>query len=253
MVAHPLLTSLRSDIAVFHSLAAGALSRAGDPAVPCCDGWQVSDLVAHLGGIHSLVAEWVTLGRRPNDWPQRPPAGANLRDWARASSDRLLDAVATVDPETPCSTWSPYDQSVGFWVRRMAHETMTHRIDLEQSLGIDWEIEPLIAVDGIDEVLTLWLTGRMPAGMTGSRRSVRVTAFGMRDDIDFDRVVRPFDRSVHYAGYEPSVPVDAELSGPASAVWAWCWGRSDEAHPFEVVGDVDAVRELREILAASEQ
>jgi uncharacterized protein (TIGR03083 family) len=250
---HPLLTSLESDCAVFNSHAASALAKGADPDVPCCQGWLLTDLVRHLGGIHSLVAEWVTAGRRPDEWEREPPPGQDLRSWGRACSDRLIDAVGTVDHDTPCSTWSAYDQTVGFWIRRMAHETMVHRVDLEQSLGIDWEIEPLVSVDGIDEVLTLWLTGRMPAGLTGSRRTIRLTAFGRHDEVVFDRVIRPYDESVHFAPYEPAVPVDAEVSGPASALWAWCWGRTDETHPFEVLGDADAAAELRRILAAAEQ
>lgn len=253
MDPHPLLTSLESDIAVFTSVASTALTHGADPDVPCCPGWRLTDLVSHLAGIHSLVAEWVTAGRRPDDWQRRPLPGQDLHAWSRACSDRLLDAVATVDHDTPCSTWSPYDQSVGFWVRRMAHETLVHRVDLEQGLGIDWEVDPVVAVDGIEEVLELWLTGRMPSGITGSRRTVRVTAYGNRGEIVLDRVVRPHDRAVHFAPYEPTAPVDAELSGPASAVWAWCWGRTDEAHPVDVIGDGDAVGELREILAAAEQ
>ncbi|MDX6255983.1 MAG: hypothetical protein QOJ11_2317 [Frankiales bacterium] len=253
MKKHPLLTALESDSAVFASLAASAVSAGHDPVVPCCPGWTLADLVGHLAGIHSLVAEWVTEGRRPDEWQREPSEGQTLHAWARACSDRLLDAVGTVDPATPCSTWSPYDLSVAFWVRRMAHETMAHRVDLEQSLGIDWEINPAIAADGIDEVLTLWLTGRMPAGRTGSGRTVRLVAYGPSDNVVLDRVVRPYEQSVHFSPYEHQAGVDAEVSGSASAVWAWCWGRTDDDHPVETIGDAEAANELRQILAAAEQ
>ncbi|MDX6222987.1 MAG: hypothetical protein QOD91_2041 [Frankiales bacterium] len=254
MDKHPLLTSLESDSAVFSSLAASAMGAGHDPAVPCCEGWRLADLVRHLAGIHSLAAEWVTQGRRPGQWQREPSPGQSLHAWATACSDRLIDAVGTVDPATPCSTWSAYDMSVGFWVRRMAHETLVHRVDLEQSLGIDyWAVDPLIAVDGIDETLTLWLTGRMPAGLTGSGRTVRVVSYGPEDNVLFDRVIRPYHQSVHFSSSDVGPAVDAEVSGSASAVWAWCWGRSDAAHPIETVGDADAVDELRRILAAAQQ
>lgn len=253
MDPHPLLTSLESDLAVFSSLAGTAVAAGHDPAVPSCAGWALSDLVSHLAVFHALVAEWVTVGRRPTSWEHEPPEGLDVVEWQRRCSARLLDAVGTVDPATPTSTWSPYDQSVGFWVRRMAHETLVHRVDLEQSLGVDWSVDPLVAVDGIDEVLTLWLTGRMPVGMTGTERSIRVLARGPEDNTVVDQVVRPFGDLVHFAPYEIGVPVDAEVSGPAASVWAWCWGRGDVAHPVEVTGDADAVAELRAILAAAEQ
>jgi uncharacterized protein (TIGR03083 family) len=252
MDPHPLLTALESDSAVFSSVAASALRR-GDTPVPCCPGWTVSDLVSHVAGTHALVAEWVTFGRRPDTWEHLPPAGVDLVEWQRRCSARLLDAVGTVDPDTPCSTWSPYDQTIGFWVGRMAHETAVHRVDLEQSLGIDWEVDPAVAVDGIGEVFRLWLNGHVPPGMTGSKRSVRVVAFGAEDNPMFDRVIRPYDELVHYAPYEQGVPVDAVLSGPADAIWAWCWGRNDATHPVAVTGDRGAVDELRAILAAAEQ
>ncbi|BEP12989.1 maleylpyruvate isomerase family mycothiol-dependent enzyme [Acidothermaceae bacterium B102] len=247
MDKHPLLTSLESDSAVFHSVAATALGK-GDAPVLCCAGWTVSSLVQHLGSIHSLVAEWVTTGRRPDTWDS-VPSGDSL-DWLARCSARLLDAVATVDPLTPCSTWSPYDQSIGFWVRRMAHETAVHRVDLQQSLGIDWEVPPIVAVDGIDEVLTLWLGGRMPTGLTGSGRATRLTAYGPEDEVLVDQLVRPYGDLVHFCPYEQGMAVDATVSGPADALWAWCWGRSDADHPVEIIGDAS---ELRAILAAAEQ
>ena len=248
MDPHPLLTSLESDSAVFHSLAATSLGKGHDLPVTCCAGWTVTTLLEHLGALHSLVAAWVTTGRRPDTW-ESVPTGDTV-DWLARCSARLLDAVGTVDPETPASTWSPHDQSVGFWVRRMAHETAVHRVDLQQTLGLDWDVPPIVAVDGIDEVLTLWLGSRLPTGLVGSGRSVRLTAYGHADEPLVDRVVRPYGDLLHFSPYEQGLPVDAEVSGPADALWAWCWGRSDDAHPVEVVGDAS---ELRAILAAAEQ
>jgi uncharacterized protein (TIGR03083 family) len=248
MDRHALLASLESDSSVFHSLAVTSLAHSRDLPVTCCEGWTASTLVQHLGAIHSLVAEWVTAGRRPDRWDSEPdgdPLG-----WLSRCSARLLDAVGTVDPETPTSTWNPYDQTVGFWVRRMAHETAVHRVDLQQSLGLDWQVSSSVAADGIDEVLTLWLSGRMPAGLVGSGRAVRLTGYGPEDEALLDTVVRPYNDLVHFGPYEQGTPVDAEVSGPADAVWAWCWGRADDAHPVEVVGDA---AELRAVLAAAEQ
>ena len=247
MDRHPLLTSLESDIAVFHSLAATALAT-GDRPVSCCPGWTLRTLVDHVSTFHSLVAEWVTTGRRPDTWDSEP-SGDPL-EWLTRASARLLDDVGTVDPLTPCSTWSPYDQTVGFWARRMAHETLVHRVDLQQSLGLDWEVPPLVAVDGIDEVLTLWLGGRMPTGLVGGGRTTRLTAYGPEDEVLVDQVVRPYGDLVHFNPYEQGLPVDAAVSGPANALWAWAWGRGDDAHPVETLGDVG---ELRAILAAAEQ
>jgi uncharacterized protein (TIGR03083 family) len=248
-----LLHSLESDVAVLGNVAASALAHQRSVRVPCCPGWDVKELVCHVGRIHSLVAQWVTDGRRPDTWDSAPAENDDPVEWLRRCSARLLDAITTVDGDTPCSTWSPYDQSVGFWVRRMAHETAVHRVDLEQALDIEWRLDAEVAADGIDEALTLWLTGRTPAGLTGSGRAVRLTAYGTEDNAVLDRVVRPYGESVHFRPYEPGVRVEAALSGPADAVWAWTWGRSDEAHPVALEGDVGAVDELRGLLAAAQQ
>jgi uncharacterized protein (TIGR03083 family) len=251
-----LLQSLEADISVFTDVATSALAHHQSIRVPCCPGWDVRELVVHVGKFHSLVARWVTDGRRPDAWDSMPADHEDPVAWLRRCSARLLDAVGTVDPATPCSTWSPSDQSVGFWVRRMAHETAVHRVDLEQALGIDWRMDPDVAVDGIDEVLTLWLTGHMPPGLTGSGRTVRLRAYAPDGDTVVDRVIRPYRELVHFSPYERGQRVDAELSGPVEAVWAWCWGRldtDDEAHPLVVEGDIGAVDELRGALAAAEQ
>ncbi len=43
-----------------------------------------------------------------------------------------LRALLVARPDSaPTWSWWPADQSVGFWVRRMAHETAVHRWDAE--------------------------------------------------------------------------------------------------------------------------
>ena len=85
---------------------------------------------------------------------------------------------------------------------------------------------------------------------------MRLCAYNSHDATVVDRVVRPYGESVHFSPYEQGLQVDAELSGPVEAVWAWCWGREDSndpAHPLVVEGDIGAVDELRGALAAAEQ
>lgn len=248
MEVRRLLTELESDSARFHSFAIGGLAGGLDPDVPHCPGWRLSELVTHLASIHELVARWIDEGRRPDQWQREPAEGQTLQEYARAATDRMLDAVCTVDPLTPCSTWSPYDQTIGFWVRRMAHETAVHRVDAQQALGLPWDVDPLVAADGIDEALSLWLGTRMPPGMLGSGEAVRVQAYGGEDETLFDRVVRPHGEMLHYSPYAPVDHVRHVIGGPVASVWAWVWGRSDADH--EVSGEA---AELRAILAAAQQ
>ena len=45
------------------------------------------------------------------------------------------------------------DQTVGFWYRRMALETVVHRVDVETGFGVPRAVNAELAVDGIDEVV----------------------------------------------------------------------------------------------------
>ena len=63
-------------------------------------------------------------GRRAAAGPARPVHG-ELRAEFRAR-----------EPGAPAPTWFGPDQTVGFWIRRMAQETVIHRIDAELAAGL---------------------------------------------------------------------------------------------------------------------
>ncbi|MGH3901098.1 MAG: maleylpyruvate isomerase N-terminal domain-containing protein, partial [Pseudonocardiaceae bacterium] len=65
----------------------------------------------------------------------------------------LVDAIRTAGPRTAVWTWAD-DQSVGFWARRMSHETAMHRADAELALGREFALPADIAADGISEWLS---------------------------------------------------------------------------------------------------
>ena len=97
-------------------------------------------------------------GAFPAPWP---PPGLNDEDPV-ALLDRayaeLTEEFGRRDPEQFAPTWYDLDQTVGFWIRRMAQETVIHRIDAE--LGADLPIAPIpddLAIDGIDELLKIFV------------------------------------------------------------------------------------------------
>jgi hypothetical protein len=50
------------------------------------------------------------------------------------------------------------DQTVGFWIRRMAQETVVHRVDAELAAEVaPGAIPDDIALDGIDEFLIAFI------------------------------------------------------------------------------------------------
>src|SRR5439155_8923348 len=74
-------------------------------------------------------------------------------------------------PGSHAATWFRPDQSVGFWIRRMAQETVVHRRDAELALGDPTPAAPDLAVDGIAELLDIFLSysvTQWPDEFTGS-------------------------------------------------------------------------------------
>ena len=230
-----LLDAFRVESQTLLRLAADA-----DPgrAIPACPGMTVGDLVLHVGTIFHVVSEWVSDGRRPAGNPA-PPAGEDVLGWTRDGADALGGLLADLDPTAPCATWSATDRTVGFWIRRMAHETAVHRVDVAQALELPWSIDPALADDGVDEVMELWLGTQLGSAVQGTGRVVRV---GERWS------VRLLGTLVDYP--LPGGPADAIVDGEPAAVWAWAWGRSDAEHPVGVTGAVDAVDAVAEVRAA---
>ncbi len=114
-----------------HALSVAARHDA-DASVPACPGWTVDDLLAHVGRIHHRTAGIVRTRRqeRPTeaDGSQPVAPSTNVLAWYEAGLADLLDALRTADPET--SVWTFVGpRPVRWWMRRMAQETMVHRVD----------------------------------------------------------------------------------------------------------------------------
>jgi len=122
--------------------------------VPSCPGWTVSDLVRHVAEVYLHKVTLMRTGEEPEEWP--PPslaAEAPLAALGRAYG-ALRAEVRTRGPGQAAPTWYGPDQTVGFWIRRMAQETVIHRIDAELAAGLP--VTPVpddLAADGVDEVL----------------------------------------------------------------------------------------------------
>jgi uncharacterized protein (TIGR03083 family) len=126
--------------------------------VPTCPDWTLYQLVEHLGQVHRWATAIVT---RPAPTPPdpselsvdaAPEESSGLGNWLRDGADALVDALRAADPQTPVWSWAG-DHSVGFWGRRMAHETAVHRADAELALGHEFALDADLAADAISEWL----------------------------------------------------------------------------------------------------
>src|ERR1700760_1394690 len=124
--------------------------------VPSCPGWTMADLVRHVAQVYLHKVALMRTGEEPREWP--PPslaAEAPLAALGRAyGALRAEFRTRGAGPAAP--TWYGPDQTGGFWLRRMAQETVIHRIDAELACGaLVAPVADDLAVDGVDELLEI--------------------------------------------------------------------------------------------------
>lgn len=213
--------------------------------VPGCPGLTLEETARHVGSMQRMVWQWMRSGERPTQWRRDPAPGQTLAEFVRAGTAALLTELAAHDPDEPCSTWWPAEQNYGFWRRRMAHETTVHRVDVQGAAGVPLgEMPPVpedIALDGIDEVLTLWFVYRLSTlGVVGTRRRLVAVRTGGREWFAY---AGPLGTSAEPVNAEP----EAVVSGPPMLVYLWLWGRVPDRR-IEPEGDQDAIAQLWALL-----
>ena len=140
--------------------------------VPSCPGWTVADLVRHVAQVYLHKVALMRTGEEPREWP--PPGLAAEAPLARSAGPtaRCGREFRTRGPGQPAPTWYEPDQTVAFWIRRMAQETVIHRIDAELAAGLP--VTPVpddLAADGVDEVLKRMLAYGSVSLAGGIRRA----------------------------------------------------------------------------------
>lgn len=205
-----------------------------DPAaeVPACPGWTVTDLVAHLGNVHTWVAAIVASGG-PVEEPVQRPGGVPLDQWYAARASHLLQVLADSDPDAPCWNFARVDEVAGFWRRRQLHEVLMHLVDLDQAHGRGTDLEPATCADGVSETFEVF-------GPRLHARGVRVDLAAPVSLVASDTgdvwTLHPVDDG------PPSVsrgaPVADRVDGTAAQLWQRLWKRGDDV---TVSGDADLV------------
>jgi uncharacterized protein (TIGR03083 family) len=131
--------------------------------VPTCPGWTVADLLDHLVRGDDWAKRIVERGRQgitERTLPEAPagqPEGEALVPFFLEGARALGRTLAEVDPTTPVWTFSASDRTAAFWQRRRSQETAVHRFDAETAAGTPTPVDAALAVDGIDEFLTVFL------------------------------------------------------------------------------------------------
>lgn len=154
----PTLSQLRSEWSAFESLA--ATSDLG-LVVPDCPQWNVGDLVLHLGRIQHFFAEMVRSGRdRPFPLSEiAAPTASDSIAWAQKGNESFVAEVAARESTDFAWSWTQ-DKTVAWVARRLRHEILVHRWDLENAVGNTISTDAAAASDCIDEFLLSFVVGR---------------------------------------------------------------------------------------------
>ncbi len=236
MTPETFLAQLRNAAARIRDLAPRDL----DAAVPPCPGWTVRDVVFHTGEVYSHKVACMRIGRpeKETDWNHGPADGEDPMAWFTARLDELTGELEARGPDAPSYTWYDKDQTVGFWHRRMAQETVVHRVDVESAFGVVSPVDHEIAVDGIDEVLDLFLA-HQAADVGPDGPGAGTVAVRTGDHIWRTRLT-PGDVEL---SRQPGA-ADAVVSGEPSELLLWLWGRRPDSS-VTIEGDADLVAALR--------
>jgi uncharacterized protein (TIGR03083 family) len=249
------LASLDADLHRLVEVGAGVAAR----PVPSCPDWTVDDLLRHVTEVYQHKVACMRLGRAPQGWP--PPRGTEPAPagLCRAYAE-LLGEFERRSAAEPSYTWYEPDQTVGFWLRRMAQETLIHRYDAELAAGAPSAVPDDLAVDGIDEFLVAFLgfqtrryaddedVAPLLAGVGGRALAVRAGGVGW--------LAEPGPAGVAVSRL-PAGPAAAEraavaVSGEPAALLLWLWGRGGDG-AVTVSGDPAALTAHRALLVEVSQ
>ncbi|MEY9871161.1 uncharacterized protein (TIGR03083 family) [Streptacidiphilus sp. MAP12-33] len=218
------LDSAAADARRIAELAEGA--DLGAP-VPSCPEWALRDLLFHQGMVFRWIGE-IVARKATERLPFREvpdaamPAGGEVA-WLLTGADRTVATLREAGPDVAVWGWAQ-GGGTRWWGRRIAHETLVHRIDAELTLGARPEAEPALAADNVDELLTnaLDFTARAfdkRAALSGAGDSLHLHATDTPGEWQLLRAEEGFSLDYGHA------KADAAVRGTAREVMLWLNGR----------------------------
>lgn len=240
------LACLDADFTRLRAVVDGAV----DAPVPSCPGWTGADLARHVAEVYLHKTETMRQGTWPAPWPPELPDPLSALDDAYRQLTGEFAARAVTDKAL---TWYAHDQTVGFWLRRMAQETVIHRLDAELAAGVEHDPIPAdLAVDGIDELLTCFLVYASEedpdevreylADCDGRTVQIATDAAGWQVQLGPETITVERGES----------DAEAAVLGEPGAVLRWLWRRADD-DVVRLDGNRWAVGKLRAVLGAVTQ
>jgi len=219
---------VRSGAALGEAAAAAGL----EAKVPTCPAWDVTDLLVHQGMVHRWAAANLR-GEPDHDTAASQAEGraaASLLDWYTQGLAALVATVrATAEDAEAMVFLRDAPPPRRFWARRQAHETTIHSVDaIAARLGrwptaADVAVDPVLAADGIDELLM----GFIPRGKGRLHTAEPSTVLIRTDDTGHAWTLRISDGPIVTA---PGAIERSEVvfSGTAVQLYLSLWNRAEE-------------------------
>lgn len=219
-----------------------------DRDVPTCPGWTVHRLAVHTGRIHRWVADALGAPAGTDVAPApRPDHDADLGDWLLDGAARLADALAAAGPDGAVRV-PGWERPAHWWRRRTCHETVVHAWDAQAAAGTPEPLDTALAVDGIDEVVAVFLPTALDRTTFGAPATLHLHATrtpGERTTAD----ASPGEWliAIDEAGVRSErrhAKGDVAVRGSAPDLLLWLWGRRATGE-LDVVGDATVAERLR--------
>jgi len=195
-----------------------------DANVPKCPEWNNSELLNHLKMVWWFGASQISAG----DEAVRTAPSDEMKDSPLSQLEHLLNAFQIKDFSSPCWSWTS-NKTVGFWVRRMAHENTVHDWDAKSALGVDAQIPTLLALDVIEE--KLFLVSESDANLPNASIHLHCT------DCEGEWMISASSGELEVTREHGKG--DAAVRGRAEDILLYLWGRGQEN--LECFGDEEAI------------
>jgi uncharacterized protein (TIGR03083 family) len=210
-----------------------AAARSGlDAKVPTCPAWDVTELVTHQGMVHRWAAANLRGDRNHRTSASRAEAraAADLLSWYSHGLSALVDTLhATAEDARATVFLNDAPPPRRFWARRQAHETTIHSVDATSALHGRWptasevQIDPALAVDGIDELLSGFIT----RGNGKLHSAEPYTILVKTDDTGHAWTVRISEGPIVTTPGQAQRP-EVVFTGTAVQLYLSLWNRADE-------------------------
>jgi len=201
-----------------------------DPTAPAWAGlgWDRTQLLHHVANVHGWIRAQLAFGpseRIRFGSVEGAPEGPALPGWFEAGAAELLELLSTMDLAVTWPTWAG-PQPGTFYPRRMAQEAAVHRWD-----AVGGPIDPALAADGVDELLSLFAPRLPPERLAGASGSIHLHA----TDVEGEWLVHFAPDGIRFEhGHAKG---DVALRGSAPDLLLWSWNRAPVDDRFEVFGD----------------